>query len=158
MCLLYPDGTVERHVGGVRQGASCQNAHHRLWRQEKRKPPGSGPPYSCLVLSYGFFAVFSGPHSVSFYCRPWPSRSFRPKCPGPCCRTRLVFEKKPVFFQTMFFIVEKKTFFLSRFCFFLVFFSKISFKWVYFTFKKCLSLIIGSGSQLKAKTKYVYQY
>ena len=69
---------------------------------------------------------------------------------------RLVFEKKKkiFFFQTMF-ILEKN--FFSRFGFSLQFFFLIFFKYVYFTFESCLSLIMASGSQLKVKTiKYSY--
>ena len=70
----------------------------------------------------------------------------------------IVFEKKTFFFQTMFFILEKKTFFIKIFFFFsFFFFFFFSFLFnQYFTFKSCFSLIMGSGSQLKAKTiKYI---
>ena len=39
--------------------------------------------------------------------------------------SQLVFEKKTVFFQTMFFIVEKKLFFFQGLVFFQFFFKKI---------------------------------
>ena len=53
----------------------------------------------------------------------------------------------------MFFILEKNCFYQDFF--FSFFFQKFLFN-EYFTFKSCLSLIMGSGSQLKAKTiKYI---
>ena len=55
----------------------------------------------------------------------------------------------------MFFILEKKTFFFSRFFFrhFFILFHKFI---LLLKLKSCLSLIMGSGSQLKAKTiKYI---
>ena len=66
----------------------------------------------------------------------------------------LVFEKKKTFFLND--VHSGKKFFL-KICFFSsVFFSKIVFKCVYFTFESCLSLILASGSQLKVKTiKYI---
>ena len=67
---------------------------------------------------------------------------------------RLVFEKKRIFFQTMF-ILEKN--FFSRFGFSPQFFFSLFFlKCVNFTFESCFSLIMASGSQLKVKTiKYI---
>ena len=67
---------------------------------------------------------------------------------------RLVFEKKHIFFPTMF-ILQKR--FFSRFVFSLqFFFFNFFFKCVYFTFESCLSLIMASGSQLKVKRiKYI---
>ena len=68
---------------------------------------------------------------------------------------RIMFEKKKRFFFFKRCLFWKKYF--SQDLFFLfIFFSKISFKCVCFTFKSHLSLIMASGSQLKVKTiKYI---
>ena len=55
----------------------------------------------------------------------------------------------------MFFILEKKKLLFIK-IFFFQFFFKNFFLMSLFTFKSCLSLIMGSGSQLKAKIiKYI---
>ena len=68
---------------------------------------------------------------------------------------RLVFEKKKNIFFFKRCLFWKKEF--SQDLFFLFsFFSKFFIKRVYFTFESCLSLIMGSGSQLKVKKiKYI---
>ena len=67
---------------------------------------------------------------------------------------RLVFEKKNVFFSNN--VYSGKKLYLKIWLFSSVYFSKKNFKCVYFTFESCLSLIMASGSQLKAKTiKYM---
>ena len=67
---------------------------------------------------------------------------------------RLVFEKKCIFSKRCLF--WRKDF--SQDLFFLFsFFSNLFFKYIYFTFESCLSLIMASGSQLTVKTiKYIY--
>ena len=65
-----------------------------------------------------------------------------------------VWKKKRIFSNDVY---SGKKLFLKIWVFSSVFFFLIFFfKWVYFTFESCLSLIMASGSQLKVKTiKYI---